>query len=63
VARLEVLTPLAQARRPRPAGVLLRVRSFLSFARLLPGVIADRMRTRHDPRPASVPVVPVAVHR
>jgi GT2 family glycosyltransferase len=63
VTRLEVLTPLAQARRPRPAGVLLRLRSFLSFARLLPGVIADRMRSRHDPRPTSVPVVPVAVHR
>jgi GT2 family glycosyltransferase len=63
VARSEILAPVLQVRRPRPAGFLLRVRSLLAFARLVPAVVVERRRSRHDRKPRAVPVVSTAVHR
>lgn len=44
-ARRDILSPLLRRRRPAMATVLVRLRAFLSFLRLLPGTVASRRRT------------------
>lgn len=44
-ARRDILSPLLRRRRSAMATVLVRLRAFLSFLRLLPGTVASRRRT------------------
>jgi GT2 family glycosyltransferase len=45
-AARDVLRPIAQGRRPHPALVVARLRSFGAYVRLLPQVLPDRRRLR-----------------
>jgi hypothetical protein len=45
-ARRDLVAPMLGRRRPRPTTVVRRLRSLADFARLLPGVLAERRRVR-----------------